>query len=143
MDGAESTPETRTTVLLIDDSYNDRKYWTDVLKSPSFHYAVLEASSGEDGLDICRNTKVDCVVLDFDMPLSGYFTLGQLVSDPERPKIPVIILTCLVNPVLYELAKHNGAQNWLVKQQTSPEDLHRAIQSAITTVKSLYKRFDM
>lgn len=130
----------RTTVLLIDDDYNDRKHWSDALKSASFHYSVLEASNSEDGLNILRNQKVDCVVLDFDMPLSGYFTLLELIPDPEHPQIPVIILTCLHHPVLCELTKHNGAQDWLVKQHTSAEDLHQAIQMAIASVKSLSKR---
>jgi CheY-like chemotaxis protein len=136
-DFVESPPTTRTTVLIIDDNYNDRKHWSDALRGPSFHYLVLEASNAEDGLNIMRTQKVDCVVLDFDMPLSGYFTLVELVPDRERPKIAVIILTCLAHPVLSELTKHHGAQDWLVKQQTSAEDLHHAIQKAIASVKSL------
>jgi DNA-binding NarL/FixJ family response regulator len=103
----------------------------------TFPYVVLEASDAEEGHDILRRQQVDCVVLDFDMPLSGFFTLLELVPDRERPKMAVIILTCLVHPVLSDLTKHNGAQDWLVKQQTSAEDLHRAIQKAIASVKSL------
>jgi phosphoserine phosphatase RsbU/P len=133
----DHTPTTRTAVLIIDDNYNDRKHWSDALRNPSFHYLVLEASNAEEGLNILRNQKVDCVVLDFDMPLSGYFTLVELVPDRERPKIAVIILTCLVHPVLSDLTKHNGAQDWLVKQHTSAEGLHHAIQKAIASVKSL------
>lgn len=137
MDFAESTSTTRTTVLLIDDNHNDRKHWSNALRAPAFDYVVLEASDAEDGRNLLRNHKVDCVILDFDMPLSGFFTLTELVSDPKHPKIAVIILTCLVHPVLSELTKHNGAQAWLVKQHTSTEDLHLAIQQAIASVKSL------
>jgi phosphoserine phosphatase RsbU/P len=133
----DQTPTTHTTVLIIDDNYNDRKYWSDALRSPCFHYSVLEASNDEEGLNILRAQKVDCVVLDFDMPMCGFFTLVELVSDRERPKMAVVILTCLVHPVLSELTKHNGAQDWLVKQHTSTEDLHHAIQKAIASVKSL------
>jgi phosphoserine phosphatase RsbU/P len=133
----DQTPTTRTTVLIIDDNYNDRKYWSDALRSPSFHYSVLEASNDEEGLNILRNQKVDCVVLDFDMPMCGFFTLVELVPDRERPKIAVVFLTCLVHPVLSELTKQYGAQDWLVKQHTSPEDLDHAIQKAIASVKLL------
>jgi CheY-like chemotaxis protein len=133
----DQTPTIRTTVLLIDDNHHDRTYWSDALRNPSFHYSVLEASNDEEGLTILRNQKVDCVVLDFDMPMSGYFTLMELVPDPERPQIAVVILTCLVHPVLSELTKQNGAQAWLVKQHTSAEDLDHAIQKAIASVKSL------
>ena len=98
---------------------------------------MLEASDAEDGRRILQKQKVDCVLLDFDMPLSGFFTLLEVVPDRERPKIAVIMLTCLVHPVWPELTKQNGAQAWLVKQCTSAEDLHHAIQKAITSVKSL------
>jgi len=43
VDFAESTPPTRTTVLIIDDNYNDRKYWSNALRGPSLDYSVLEA----------------------------------------------------------------------------------------------------
>lgn len=133
----DQTPTTRPTVLIIDDNNDDREYWSEALRSLSFHYLVMEASNAEEGLHILRNQQVDCVVLDFDMPLSGYFTLVELVPDRECPKIAIIILTYLVHPVLSELTKHNGAQDWLVKQHTSAEDLHHAIQKAIASVKSL------
>ena len=137
MDFAESTPTTRTTVLIIDDNYNDRKYWSNALRESSVDYLVLEASDAEDGRRILQNQKVDCVLLDFDMPLSGFFTLIELVPDRDRPKIAVIMLTCLVHPVWPELTKEHGAQAWLVKQCTSTYDLHHAIQKAIDSVKSL------
>jgi DNA-binding NarL/FixJ family response regulator len=117
-------------VLIIDDNYNDCKYWSNALRESSFDYLVLEASDAEDG-------RKNCVVLDFDMPLSGFFTLIELVPDRERPKIAVIMLTCLVHPVWPELTKQHGAQAWLVKQCTSTDDLHHAIQKAIDSVKSL------
>ena len=71
------------------------------------------------------------------MPLCGFFTLIELVPDRKRPKTAVIMLTCLVHPVWPELTKQHGAQAWLVKQHTSTEDLHHAIQKAIDSVKSL------
>ena len=124
MDFAESTPTTRTTVLIIDDNYNDRKYWSKALRESSFNYLVLEASDAEDGRKILQHQQVDCVLL-------------ELVPDLARPNIAVIMLTCLVHPVWSELTKQHGAQAWLVKQHTSAEDLHHAIHKAIASVKSL------
>ncbi len=137
VDFAEFTPPTRTTVLIIDDNYHDRKHWSNALRGPSFNYLVLEAPDADDGRKILQNQKVDCVLLDFDMPLCGFFTLIELVPDRERPNIAVIMLTCLVHPLWSELTKQNGAQAWLVKQHTSTEILHHAIHKAIGSVKSL------
>jgi PleD family two-component response regulator len=87
VESVESTPPTRTTVLIIDDNYNDRKHWSNALRGPSFNYLVLEASNAEDGRTILQNQKVDCVLLDFDMSLCGFFALIELVPDLARPNI--------------------------------------------------------
>jgi DNA-binding NarL/FixJ family response regulator len=76
------------------------------------------------------------VLLDLDMPESGFQALLDLVPDRKRPEIAVVILTRLVHPTLSEMAKHNGALAYLVKQHTSSEELDTVIQRAISSVKS-------
>jgi CheY-like chemotaxis protein len=125
----------RTTVLLIDDDREQRKYWSDALKKAPFHYSVLEAETGEAGLHLYRQQPVDCVVLDLDMPESGFFTLVRLVPDCERPQIPVVIFTQLMQPTLFDLMKRYGAYACLVKQYSSTEDLVNTIQQAMASVK--------
>jgi hypothetical protein len=46
----------------------------------------------------------------------------------------------LMHPVLSEVAKRYGAQEWLVKQHTSPEDLAQAIQNAVASVQAWQER---
>ena len=70
------------------------------------------------------------------MPESGFHVLLQLVPDRHHPRIPVIVLTHLPHPNLFEMAKHNGAQDCLLKQSTSIQDLDQAIQQAISAVKA-------
>ena len=62
---------TLTTVLVIDDNDEDRKYWCEALKHSAHNYTVLEASNGQSGLNLCRSQRVDCIVLDLDMPESA------------------------------------------------------------------------
>jgi len=127
---------TCTTVLVIDDNDEDRKYWCEALKHSVHNYTVLEASNGQSGLNLCRSQRVDCIVLDLDMPESGFYVLFNLIRDRTRPQIAVVILTHLLAPNLLEMAKHNGAQVCLVKQAISPQDLENAIQNAVTAVRS-------
>ena len=128
---------TTTTVLFIDDNDEDLKYWGEGLKNYSSHnYTVLDASSGEAGLELCRSERIDCVVLDLDMPESGFYVLFNLVRDRTRPQIAVVILSHLLLPNLLEMAKQNGAQACLVKQDTSAADLDNAIQKAVASVRS-------
>ena len=137
---AESPPQvSTTTVLLIDDDEADLKHWSDTVRNLASNYTVLNALDCKSGLAICRDQTVDCVLLDLDMPQSGFHVLLELVPDRQRPPIAVIILTRLVHPSLGEMAKQNGAQAWMVKQHTSPEELDTAIQRAIASVKSTRK----
>ena len=130
-------PQSRTnTVLFIDDDENDLKKWSALLRNYSSTYRVLEANSGEAGLDIYRSRAVDCVILDLDMPTSGFHTLLELNLNRHRPRIAVVIFTHLPSPNLHDMAKSNGAQSCLLKQRTSSADLDQAIQGAIVTVQS-------
>ena len=125
------------TVLLIDDNEEDLKHWSDALKRSSTNYTVLESSSATAGLDLCRAQTVDCVVLDLDMPESGFHVLLELIPERQRPEVAVVVLTHLPHPNLFEMAKHNGAQACLLKQSTSPQEFEQAIQQALGTVKAM------
>ena len=127
---------TPATVLVIDDNEEDLKYWSDSLRRSSANYTVLESSSSAAGLDLCRARTVDCVVLDLDMPESGFHVLLELVPARQRPQVAVIVLTHLPHPNLFEMAKHNGAQACLLKQSTTVEGLAQTIEQALTAVRA-------
>lgn len=119
----------------MDDDERDLLHWADALRNLGKGYTVLTARDRQSGLALCRDRKVDCVLLDLDMPESGFDALLQLVPDPKKPAIAVVILTRLMYPTLCEIAKSHGAQEWLVKRETSAEQLDAAIQQAVRTVK--------
>lgn len=121
------------TILLIDDDQKDRTYWSNALRTCRYCYAVLEADSGEAGFNLFREHAVNCVVLDLDMPESGYFTLVRLVPDWQRPHVPVVILTRLTDSTLFELVKRSGAYACLVKHLCSIEELTLTIQQAMAS----------
>jgi len=55
-------------LLLIDGNTNQRTYLAEQLKSCSSDYRIIEAADGQSGLDLCRSQRVDCVVLEGDLP---------------------------------------------------------------------------
>jgi len=124
------------TILFIDDNEEELKYWSDSLRRSSANYTVLESSSAAAGLDVCRAQTVDCVVLDLDMPESGFHVLLELVPDRRRPQVAVIVLTHLPHPNLFDMAKHNGAQACLLKQSTTVEELEHSVQEALAAVRA-------
>jgi DNA-binding NarL/FixJ family response regulator len=129
-----------TSVLLIDDSKNQRTYWANELKRCSAGYEILEASDSQSGLDLYRSRRIDCVVLDLGLPDQlGLHTLVKLVPIASRPQIAVIVLTMITARGVRDIAKQNGAYECFVKQHTSGEDLDRAIQRAVALVGQLPK----
>jgi DNA-binding NarL/FixJ family response regulator len=135
-----ATPELPTSVLLIDGSQNQRTYWADQLKRCSPHYQIIEADSGQSGLDLYRSRRIDCVVLEIELPdQSGFEVLMALVPRASKPSVAVIVLTQLTHRGLWELAKRNGAYVCFVKRHTTGEDLDRAIQRAMAFVGRLPK----
>jgi CheY-like chemotaxis protein len=132
-----STSASTCTVLLIEDDPGDLEFWSSALKNCSSHYTVLEASSGQEGLELFRHQEVDCIVLDLDLSTSsGFQVLLDLVPDRCRPEIAVLILSRLSNPTLAKMALENGAQAFLIKQSTSADALDEAIKKAMTSVAS-------
>ena len=125
-----------TRVLIVDDNEEDLKQWSRALTSSSSNYAVLESSSAQSALALCQENVVDCVLLDLDMPVSGFHALLELIPDRTRPHIAVIILTRLNHPNLFEMAIHNGAQACLTNKPRRRCPSHVTIQQAIDAVKS-------
>jgi len=129
-------PELPTTsVLLIDGSKNHRAYWADQLKRCSPDYQIIEADDGQSGLDLYRSQRIDCVVLEVALPDdSGFSTLVNLVPIVSKPQVPVIVLTQIPYPGVWEVAKENGAYACFHKPHASGADLHNAIQRAVAFV---------
>jgi CheY-like chemotaxis protein len=124
------------TVLLIEDNQEERQYWAHLLRRHCPHYLVLEAANGQSALDICHQQRVDCVLLDLDLPdMSGFQVLLDVIPDRTSPQIAVIVLTHLLSTAIQELAMQNGAHASLIKDRTSIAMLDQAIQKAVESVK--------
>ena len=123
---------THHTVLFIDNQSEDLGSWSNRLQKCSSRYAVVTLSSAEGALVLLRHQRVDCVVLDLDVPQSsGFELLLALIPDRQHHRIPVIVFTHLQNPALHRMTLENGAHACLVKEATSVQDLDNVIQHAI------------
>ena len=106
-----------TSVLFIDDHIGQREDWVDQLKQCSQDYEILEASDAQSGLELCRSRKIDCVVLELDLPgQTGFELLVELVPRASRPTRAVIVLTKISQRAIWELAKDSGACACFYKQ---------------------------
>jgi CheY-like chemotaxis protein len=80
-------------VLIIDDSESDRRLLRELLAAGG-QYRVVEAGSGEAGLQKVREEPPSVIFLDLVMPdMTGLEVLGRLKQAPGTAGIPVIINT--------------------------------------------------
>jgi DNA-binding response OmpR family regulator len=102
------------TILLIEDKPN----LADTLKSllELYHYTVIVAPNGEEGLRMARQHLPDLVISDIYMPvLNGYELLELFKQDARLSKIPVVMLTAKTEIEEIDLALQKGADGYVTK----------------------------
>ncbi|MBF4494519.1 response regulator [Flavobacterium sp. JLP] len=83
-------------ILLIEDDVIEVMKFYRVLKKLEFNHQIIEATNGEEALDILNKKEIvpDIIILDLNMPkLNGIEFLNILKTDDVLKFIPAIILT--------------------------------------------------
>ena len=118
-----------TTVLLCDDEDALRLLVRATLESED--YSIIEASDGEQSLELARGLHPRVVVLDMMMPgRSGLEVLRELRSDPELASIPVVMLTARARDADRDAAMAAGADRYLAKP-FSPLELISVVEELL------------
>lgn len=101
-------------VLCVDDSATLRKILAMTLKGAGHQCA--EAENGQLALQYLEANKVDCIILDVNMPvMGGVDFLRERASRPAIKKIPVIVLTTESDQALVGTVRELGANGFLAK----------------------------
>jgi len=80
-------------ILVIDDMPETRRLMRRVLERAKLR--VLEAATGETGLEAIRSIRPDAVVLDLRLPgMSGFDVARAVRADPDRTVATTPILAC-------------------------------------------------
>lgn len=80
------------TVLLVEDNEDNRIVYATILDYRGFR--VYEASNGEEGIRLARETLPDAILMDISIPIiDGWTATEMLKKDPETAHIPIIALT--------------------------------------------------
>lgn len=112
-------------VLLVEDEESIRRFTKVNLTRAGFE--VLEAGSGEEGVEIARNQTVHIVILDIMLPgMNGYEVASILRA--EKPNIGIIMLTAKTQDVDKILGLESGADDYMVKP-FNPKELVLRIES--------------
>ncbi len=120
-------------LLIVDDSPEDRELYRRLLAQDREHaYEILEAETGEEGLDVARERSPDCLLLDYRLPdVDGLEFLSRLLAEKL---VAVIVLTGQGNEAVAVEAMKSGAQDYLLKGSVTRDRLQHAVQNAIEKV---------
>ena len=117
-------------LLWVDDEIELLKPYIIFLENKG--YKVLEATNGQDALDICQNQDVDLIFLDENMPgLTGLETLSMLKELNDA--LPVVMVTKSEEENIMDLAIGSKIADYLIKP-VNPN------QILLTLKKHLHKK---
>jgi two-component system cell cycle response regulator DivK len=81
-----------TRILVIEDNVRNRYLISFILKGDGFE--VIEAITGEDGVEMAQKERPDVVLMDIQLPgIDGYEATRRIRALPEGKDVPVIALT--------------------------------------------------
>jgi CheY-like chemotaxis protein len=100
-------------ILIADDETSIR---LTVGKLLANDYVVLEATNGEEAVEIAKLQKPDLILMDLIMPkMDGYAACSQIKADEATKGIPVVILTAIGNELNKKFATEMGAEGYITK----------------------------
>ena len=117
-------------ILIVDDE-------PDIMKSVSFRvkkagYGVMEATDGQEGLDMARTEKPDLILLDWRLPVKdGGEVYQELKADDDLKDIPVIILTASRETESLDVKLKNIGAKYVLIKPYEPAELLQKISELI------------
>ena len=129
-----TTPPLPARIVLIEDNPGDARLIEEMLRerreTDTRATDVHHEDSLAAGLDRLETIDADIVLLDLQLPDSSGFKTLETVLD-RADSVPVIVLTGMPETALGIEAVSHGAQDYLVKDDVTPEVLVRAIRYSI------------
>lgn len=117
-------------IMVVDDSPTDKEQLKRALKRAG--HEVLEAGTGADAIELVRQFKPDCVVMDVVMPgINGFQATRTLAHDPVTAKIPIIVVSAKNQETDRLWAMRQGARDYLIKP-VKEADLLAKINAALS-----------
>ncbi|MBI2266463.1 MAG: response regulator [Armatimonadetes bacterium] len=104
--------EEKRTILIVDDFPQARSLYHDSLEAGG--YRPLTAASGEEALTVLSATRVDLVLLDYDLPDMDGIAILRRIRKSQNP-VPVLMITGSDRREIVEEAVRAGASGYLVK----------------------------
>ncbi len=117
-------------VLIVEDEQMLRDMYG--LKLSKENFNVIKAEDGQDGLEKAKKENPDIILLDIMLPkIDGFHVLKELREQKKFKKTPIIMLTNLGQNEDKKRGDEYGATDYLVKANTTPNDVVKKINEII------------
>lgn len=105
---------TTTRILLVEDNPMNRRVVEFLLKAEG--YTVIEASDGQEALEMLKTMVPDLVLMDLQLPgLDGFSATRSIKSNPATKDVPVVALTAYAMSGDAERARNAGCDGYITK----------------------------
>ena len=116
-------------VLIVDDSASVRNQLRRALEADGF--TVSEAENGQRGLETCRETPMDLLIVDVNMPvMDGLEMISKVREIADYRKTPIFVLTTESGMTTVKQGKALGATAWIVKP-VKPDVLLKGVRHVL------------
>jgi class 3 adenylate cyclase/DNA-binding response OmpR family regulator len=120
------------TILVIDDSQDNRNLVTEYVLKPG-GYNPLVAADGREGLEVMIKHMPDLILLDYNMPRMDGLAVLRVMAKRELD-IPVILMTADGSEDLAVEVFRLGARDYIIKPY-SVEEMEHAIEKNLTETR--------
>jgi len=117
-------------VMLVDDHNLVREGLKYLLQDSKIVDVVGEASTGEDAINVARETKPDVILMDIHMPGIGGFGATKRILQ-MLPKTRIVILTAYAHDILSSRLIQTGAVGYVMKTS--------GLNDILKAIKTVYK----
>lgn len=117
-------------VLVIDDNEDDLELCERLLKKMDGRFQVFSNTRSDNLSEQLAHYDIDCLLLDYSMPNRSGLEILKDIS-VQSPHVAVVMMTGQGSEKIAVDAIKNGAENYLIKGQFSPDSLHTSISQAV------------
>ena len=121
-------------LLVEDDRFLIKAVYTKLTQKG---FEVVLANDGDEAISKAKTEKPELVLLDMVLPKkSGFEVLRALKGDPKTVSIPVFILSNLAQDQDIQEGKALGAEDYIVKSNTSLSAIVDKVANFLATKKT-------
>lgn len=124
--------ENQKRILIVEDDIGSRKLLATVFSRAG--YEVIEAATGNEALQLVRESRPDLIILDLDLPgIAGDEVIHFVKGDPAIRHIPILVTTFFdPEAPLVQRARAGGAAKILFKP-TPMKDFEEEVRRHLST----------